>query len=304
MSDIDDVGIDRDSLVSSGWKRGTFVELKKFTNIIDELPPKLRLFCERNETVYLIPVLYDCALIEPSLEKEPWVQVILAIPCQADNNFKHAKNPRKIHLPIQVDGHESYIEITALSFFQVCRKKLLQESIPSPNIMWLGNAKNMLLDWIAERYRRATFPDSFGHRIDKKCQKALDSTWKDENFSKFCSGVYINLHTDDELPEGQVYKTDILIAVPEEVNLRQIRNNRIADKMVEKLKNAILLAKGIQVSSIDLMSEDQFTKKIERKFKRFSLEYFSYSSKHDSEDEPSPLPSEFIGSKSLKTSFF
>ncbi|MEX5925280.1 hypothetical protein [Providencia hangzhouensis] len=37
MSDIDDVGIDRDSLVSSGWKRGTFVELKKFTNIIDEL---------------------------------------------------------------------------------------------------------------------------------------------------------------------------------------------------------------------------------------------------------------------------
>lgn len=283
----------RQNWIDAGWKRGAFIEVKKFPLLIQELPSKLQAICESNELVYLIPILYDCALLELSFDKEPWAQAILGVGCSGDGNFKYGKNPRKLHLPIKIDENENYLEFSSLGFVQVDREQILRLTTPSDGISWINNSQELLLDWVADRYRQSTFPDSFNTRIMSK-DKQLKKLWKTDNFIHYCSGVYINLDKDKEIESIETpYVVEVLITMPDDCHLRKLRESGVIDKMILDLKSIINSVKGINVINIDVINEGEFTKQLERKFKKFSLEYYS----HAAEDEGLVVPAERLVSK-------
>ncbi|MEN7485022.1 hypothetical protein [Proteus mirabilis] len=289
----------RQSWMDAGWKRGAFIEVKKFPLLIKELPSKLQALCESNELVYLIPILYDCALLELSFDKEPWAQAILGVGCSGDGNFKYGKNPRKLHLPIKIDENENYLEFSSLGFVQIDRELLLYEAIPSSEINWVNNSKELLLDWVADRYRQATFPDSFNKRIFSK-DKLLKRLWRTDNFIHYCSGVYIKLDKDEEIEAIEIpYSVELLITIPDNCSIRKLREGGIIEKMHIDLGSIISSAKGIKILHIHFIEESEFTKKLERKFKKFSLEYYS----HVVEDEGMVVPAERLVSKVKRITF-
>ncbi|WPO96940.1 hypothetical protein [Pseudescherichia sp.] len=281
----------RAAWLAAGWKRGAFIRLDSNRYLLDELPRKLAKQISGKGSVFIVPILYDCALIEESFEKEPWVQVLIIWETNFDGNFAYARNPRKIHLKVQDGGKEICLEVSALSFFQIDREAFLK-AIPDESVHWKEDGLSMLLDWVAERYRQATFPDSFNKRLEP-FRKALDKLWKSQLFCEYSSGIYINIDSSAELPDDTLYNIKVMIVIPYAIKGRSYRSfdEKYSKDMVTMLKTTLDAIKTIKLSSIQTISEREFTKELERDYKRFSLENFSYKSKSDE----SPLPAEYLG---------
>ncbi|UBN54954.1 hypothetical protein [Pantoea agglomerans] len=280
----------RDERVAAGWKRGAFISLADHPDIQDELPNKLVTFLEGKKNPRIIPVLYDCALIDDSFDKEPWAQVVVCWEVDQHNgNFVNAKNPRCLHTSATIGNSVLLLEVTAMSFAQVDRESLLECS-PDTSIIWNNGRLEQLLDWIAERYRQPTFPDAFNNRL-RSVGKRLDAQWKSEIFRKYCAGIYFRLDTFAELSENQHYQLDIIVAVPSHIKGRDYVefDAKHSQSIIDGLKTRISVANGIRLNSVDIYPESEFTKDIERGYQRFSLEYFSYASK----DGDVLLPAEF-----------
>lgn len=287
MSHFEDVRLER---LEAGWKRGAFVRLSENPALLDELPKKMVSFIANKKNAMVIPVLYDCALIEDSFEKEPWAQVLICWEIEAcQGNFAHAKNPRTLHTKV-IKEHESIsVEFTAMSFSQVDREVLLSCSTDN-SLSWEPGKLAQLLDWVAERFRQPTFPDSFNNRL-RPVERRLDNEWKSEIFREFCAGVYFKLSSYDELPEPEIYHLDVIIAVPESIKGEEyaLFDAKHSQNMIQSIKTKLSPATGIKVGKVEVLSESEFTKAIERKYLRFSLEYFSYKSKSGE----AVLPAEF-----------
>ncbi len=288
-------GLSREGLIKAGWARGIFVNLSEHPSLLEELPSKLREFCEAQDRVFIVPVLYDCALIDMDFNREPWVQVIICSPCQGDPSFKNARSPRKIHLSCISDKleNELWMEVSALGFAQIEREALLTKSCPDLSLRWADSSLDCLLNWVAERFRQPTFPDAFNKRVAKK-DKLLKKLWKSAAYVECCSGVYVGLSTHDELAEDIKYEVKIILTIPGTFKKRELAAviKEYAPTMIEKIRSIFSSMDGIDLISVVTIPEGEFTKNEERKFKRYSLEYHTYN---DSGDE-AVLPSEFLNS--------
>lgn len=288
--------ISRESLLTAGWCRGAFIKIRDYPSIMDVLPEKIKQLCNTDSEVYLVPVLYDCALIDLNFEREPWIQVVIGFICSEDPNARHAKNPRKLHLPIKQGSDEFFIEFNAIGFTQIDRELLLKTAIPAQDVSWIENSREVLINWVADRYKQPVFPDSFNNRIRVKSSQ-LRKLWKREDFCKYCSGIYIKLHTEDELTENLPYVIDVFVVTPfHGRQLRTLTDDGVFREMVSKLSGILRSISGIQVISITEYPESQFTKKQEREFKKLSLENYSYAS-----DDEAALPSDYYGAQIYRT---
>ena len=267
----------RSNWIKSGWKRGAFVDLKDHLDLLNKLPLKLKNIINEKDKAYLIPLLYDCSLIEECFIKEPWVQVLICWPCpEVNGNFKFGKNPRQIHFPTINNGEEKYMHADAIGFCQFEREDLLKAT-PSKDFLWPEKGLPQLLNWVAERYNQPTFPDEWNTRMGRQ-KRNLDKLWKNKNFIKSCSGLYFNIHPFDEIKNTDEYSLKAYFVVSSTLTGKEHRdfsdNHEAA--LIQKLKGIISTIPNINIAFIDSIKEDQFTKSMERDFQRWQLEHLSY----------------------------
>ncbi len=113
---------------------------------------------------FAIVITHDCDLAQtPSVE--PLVEVIIGRRIEeADGNFTHGKNPRRLHLPATEHGTPIYLEFIATAR-KAISKGSLAEHVPSAEIVIGPTERNTLQFWLAARYRRSAFPDEFDRRL-------------------------------------------------------------------------------------------------------------------------------------------
>jgi hypothetical protein len=120
----------------------------------------------RDQTLVVV-ISHDCDLIQPP-KKEPVVEVIVGrrIP-KPDGNFTFAKNPRTLHLPLEENGAQIYIELHAKDK-RCIQKTDLKNHKPNPAIAIVPNNRSVLQQWLAERYRRTALPDELERRLRER----------------------------------------------------------------------------------------------------------------------------------------
>lgn len=281
----------RAAWLKAGWKRGAFIRLDSNPELLGELPKKIVDAVKDKTLACIVPIIYDCALVEHSFYKEPWAQVLVVWEAKFDGNFANARNPRKLHITALEKSNPVCFEVSALSFAQVDRETLLKAT-PDSSMQFESDNLSMLLDWVAQRYRQATFPDSFNKRLGP-FNKQLKKLWGSELFGKFASGVFVKIDTTEELSDDDIYNIEVIISIPYHMKGREYRNfeQNNSDTMIFQLKSIFDAAKGIELNKIETLTERELTKEVEREFSRFSLEYFSYNPGL----EEHPLPGEFLG---------
>ena len=114
-----------------------------------------------------VVISHDCDLAQDPAN-EPSVEIIVGrIVANADGNFTHAKNSRRLHLPCTAGSRVAVIELGA-SAKQVITKSGnggIGAHHPAANLLFNATELNILQRWLAARYRRAAFPDEFDRRI-------------------------------------------------------------------------------------------------------------------------------------------
>lgn len=278
--------------IEQGWKRGAFVDLKKRPDLVEELPRKLREHILQLEEAYLFPTLYDCALINPNPDAEPWAQCLICWPCNTDQSYIHAKDPRKYHFSLILSGEEKSMEVTALSFCQL-EKEILMREPPIGDVEWCQHGLEIMLNWVTNRYDQPTFPDAFNRKMEK-IKSNLKSLSRNPDFNKYCSGIYINLEPFEEIAPQQIYTIKVFVTFPE-MDGRTLKefNKTVGPNLTSRLRTIFkkLEKQEITVLNIDTIPEGEFTKAEERDYKRWSLENFTYEI--DGLDAPLPAEKEF-----------
>lgn len=260
----------RGYLYSSGWRRGSLIELDGNHELISSLPDEHQSKV-RNYGYMLLITLYDCALIHNCFDAEPDVGYALVKPIEKIAPvFAKAKNERVLHFLASSGSEEGAFEIRTggLGFFE---RSLLLNTIRSSRFETKMSEQQVVGKWISRRVTQPTYPDAFNSRVNKKKKEDLFKK-RAEDVSAF----YIRISpVGRELAPEEVYKVSIIAAI-EESKIRGARKNKLDDTIRAQLKIVLPQTKGIELESFEMMAESQITLGLLREYVQWADEYFSF----------------------------
>lgn len=236
----------REELLARGWGRHSCILIED--SIIEWLAPLLPAsvheLCVQGNL--LIISLYDCAVINPCFESEPWVNVLIAKKIDSlTKQFQNGRNERRLHFSISVDGQSEAFEVNASSIFQFERSRLLELNKHN-GYQVEDDASFSLKHWLAERFRRDVWPDAFNRSI-KKAEKRLKKFYERRN--GHLSGVYLKLDS---------WKKSRQMRSTRSVGLLSLKTRcfvRLEDQLSRANKDLLMQAMMMSIMSYEMSSK-------------------------------------------------
>ena len=230
----------------------------------------------------IIPILYDCALLDLDLNKEPWLEFVVAKKVlKPSPDLLNGRNPRKIHFPILVNDQETYYEVVPLLQCRSCRS-IIQELALANNHLLASRTLIILLDWLSNRIKQPVLPDEFEKRLIKK---TLDKIFKSPDASK-ASGIYINIEPKEPISDESEYSAKIIVAYEDSV-YRELYRGKSVENVVEKFKIFFNTTEGVNLVNVISMPEGEITLSILNNFQSWGSDYFTYRSDNPGFEGPS-----------------
>lgn len=145
-----------------GWRRDN--PWRQGCVLTHEAVEMLGLLKDFPKSTIFVVISHDCDIAQLP-EAEPFIEVIPAQPIKdQDGNCTYAKNPRRLHLPFSIPGDHVWVEIIATNKIPL-EKTALADLKPNQDFSIPWEHLAVLQRWLAARYHRAAFPDSFESRL-------------------------------------------------------------------------------------------------------------------------------------------
>ena len=259
---------DFSKLYLAGWRQGAVLPTELHRSLIP---------CHRNSTQpegdgLAIVIGQDCDVNCPSLETEPYVEVLWATPISGvDGNLTHGKNPRRLHFKAEKSEQFQAYETQVRWRFELPREQILEKS-PDRQIRLEEGVGALLSKWVAKRYTRAAFPDAFNKRYRPNQKKIRALLKKSE---ELLSGIYILMETDEK-PDDLSYKIVLRATMLDSV-FSIAANKEAAEKCIAGLAQVLNSSSGISVEEYDIVAEQEFSLTDVARFKRWDFDDLSFS---------------------------
>lgn len=162
--------IDHDRIRQNGWRQGSVfgVEDSRLllqSNLARPQPTDIELPAQTR----LVVASHSCDVVSPS-QMEVTCELCPAIPLAEDetvDQFGYGRNPRRLRVPIQVDGRAILHEMFAPLRFHAERARL-EEIVPDPLACLLADDLLTFEFWLAARFSRRVFPNAFDARLETR----------------------------------------------------------------------------------------------------------------------------------------
>lgn len=190
----------------SKWRQGSLVKR--------ELAIELGLF-DYEEDRFAVVITHDCDIAST---KEPYVEIMVASRVKSVSSmYENAKHPRVLHLKYSANDEDYlYLEMRSQDKKFLAREEFLERALPEEMFVLDNADKRILKQWLAGRFGRPAYPDSFENRLsngmkkqdfEKKIVEILQES------QKHILGVYFDLgeSREEELPEGEPYILNIVL---------------------------------------------------------------------------------------------
>lgn len=165
--------IDAAAIQNLGWRQGSVFTLDASRPIV--LAHRNRIAVPEftiPDDARLILVSHDCDIVHEGLH-EPRVEVCPAVAVDVlSGNYSGTRNPRCIHITIEVDGIHRAHELRAPTRFFLPRETL-QDSAPDAAARLTPDHHRHFCHWLAKRVRRTALPTEFDRRVPKKTRSAI-----------------------------------------------------------------------------------------------------------------------------------
>ena len=200
------VAFDSGAVARRGWRQGTVMGPATASLARKNAPTVLDVRCSD----LLIVASHDCDVLNPSIEKEPFVEVLAARQVGEVGPMQMlGRNPRTLEFTVVDGDHLIALSCSAHRRWSVPRELLLEGE---PRLTLPYRERRLVAEWLAKRYIRAAFPSAFDERWRgnlRAWQKLL------QRWSEWVQGVYLRLSTLAELGDDDPYHCDVLVAVPQ-----------------------------------------------------------------------------------------
>jgi len=225
---------DAEQIRANQWRQGCVLLPEQLPS---QIATSLPLQPERDQLFYVLT--HDCDLVQENFEKEPFVELLLITPVSVvDGNLTHGKNSRMLEFTIGV----SCFRASCHDRFQADRRLLAQlkpsEAHPSDPLVC-----DLICHWMAKRYIRPAFPDTFNIRLNRE-DRAIKRFLK-KHGSDF-EQIYIDCDPpSNELSEEVDYKLRIWLVFWE----LEPQSNAplLAEKLAVQFEDIITNCPGIEV---------------------------------------------------------
>jgi hypothetical protein len=246
-----------------GWRQGSICLSSDITGVIPY----------NFSDVLGILLSHDCDIVQPDIEKEPNVEILIAFPVsQLDGNYIRGKNSRCYHFQL----HNISYEIKAVERISVSRQYLINWT-PDPILRLPVEEIRAIAHWFAQRYERPAFPNNFNKRFSKRSKQIIEQILK--NFGHIISGIYIACpqeeHSDDSPYDILFFVVMSVESYNDDVKLSECKSQ--ARKMYETIRD---YSKGINIYNPEKMciNESEITLHDLHFLKRFtSFDHFSFN---------------------------
>lgn len=239
--------------------------------IINNRPTLERLGFD-NSVDAAIVISHDC-----DIANEELVEIIAGkITEKPNHSFSYNKNPRCLHLGLGSD-EERFI-ILEQANKRLIAKEELEAASNGPNQTITDDNKRILREWLAARYARPAFPDSFENRLRKKTagsNKIIDKIRSImAKYSIHIEGLYFDLgeHGNDELAPDEEYCLTIYVVYHARY-LPDAKNE--ATKIADKLKELFANTSGIILEQCMPISDSDFSLAHLQRTRKWRLEYIT-----------------------------
>lgn len=229
----------------NGWRQGAFLPSELVLRLGSELGCK--------EATHAVVISQDCDVTCDDLEVEPYAEILMLEPLDTINpGLVDGKSSRILHLEVLEGSDRRCFQARPWSQRRIDREILASESPDSSCVIPLGSLRG-LIQWVAERYTRAGFPDEFVKRIE-----AIDSKLKKlmKKEGKAFWRILVSLDSNEELKAGSDYGMDCVCAVWPEV-WEDDSDREKAKAAADKLKKLLESCGGIELDEFEVNTTDE-----------------------------------------------
>lgn len=164
--------------------------------------------------IIAIMVSHDCDI--PSAH-ETDIEIILGRICKREKMFANCRNPRRLHLTYSKDGNEITIDLFQSNKQSIEKSRMEGIGLPDDSYTLADDQKRALKQWLAARYGRPAYPNSFERRLTsrdtKKIKLEREVATVLAEASDHIISVFFDLDADryNELPDDEPYILRILV---------------------------------------------------------------------------------------------
>lgn len=243
---------------------------------------------EGSGEVCAVVITHDCDLASSSAV-EPYVEVIPGRVVSVQNgNYAWGKSPRTLHFEANHSGELVVIELLSTKKGLVFKDALLAFN-PDSSYSLDGRQLNVLRNWLASRYQRAAFPDSFVDRM--KATKADAKLGKKiEKHGAAISFVYFDLDHGAmiERAEGDAYELGVVLVFnPGNDPVSAADDADAAALEIEQVLESCFKDETlIHLNTCFAVSEDDLTVSQARVFTQWRLEHMTLRAADDQLGSP------------------
>src|SRR5262249_26727362 len=147
-----------DGIVKLGWRQGAILGESVASAAREHAPNRLEVVAAD----WLVVTSHDCDIVNESLEKEPVVEILRAVPTMvADKGQLAGRNPRTLHLDVDTGDGKGVLVCNVHERWYIPRELLLSER---PVHFLNDRQRRLIAEWLAKRYIRSGFPTAFDAR--------------------------------------------------------------------------------------------------------------------------------------------
>jgi hypothetical protein len=263
------MAFDAEAIAKLGWRQGAVIGDNLARRAAEQAPQRIAV----TRVDWLIVTSHDCDIVNTSLDKEPTVEILRAVPIDQRRPEKQqvwGRNPRLLQLAVEEGGQEVILGCKVHERWTVPRELLLAET---PRTYLSGKASRLVAEWLAKRYIRAAFPTAFDLRWRSKLKEWISLL---ERHSRWVQGVYLRLNTLEELDDTRVYRCLLIVAVPAAMKTdrswTKARND--LDREVDAFWTQFRPA--IQFDGVDVLGTDELTLADIDGYQRFDADWVSF----------------------------
>jgi hypothetical protein len=250
----------------------------------DETSRALNLKIDDGELVAVV-VSHDCDLAQP-ISAEPRVEVLLGRRIGAiDGSFSNLKSSRTLHLAFDAPAGAVAVELSAVRKVSVEKRVIADlNATPTTALTLSGRARTLLQHWLAARYRRSAFADSFNDRLrDSGLHSKIVQILKPTQAHVYA--IFFDVDNGEEVERADEYDVHtlemyLLYNTTVDPEIAERETETAAAKIEEAFKNALHdPEKGwrqIQFNGCSALADSALTFRDSIELKKWDVEHISF----------------------------
>ena len=259
------MAIDSALIQRNGWRQGSVFTLTDSRPIVLEHRDRIAVpdFVIGDDARLLL-TSHDCDVVHPGIH-EPRIEVCPAVALNGrlSGNFTGTRNPRRLHIEIEINGVAQPYELRAPTRFGIDRK-VLEVAQPDPQSRIAPRHRDHFLHWLAKRFRRTALPTAFDSRISTDTRRALRTII--DPLTDSVDAILIALNPDDQELEPDTPYVIQIAALMSESDFTDEERRGPVEEALSQIQQLIDKCAGIELEVCVAESANRMTIDVFRQF--------------------------------------